>query len=121
MTDWPATAGRGIRKEVWGTIAAITVIVVVALLPAPQGLTSAGQRTAALFLGTLILWTTEAVPIGITSVLVLALQPILGLNSVGAAISNFMSPVFFFVMVMFFIAFGWEWLSGRDYPGNSTH
>ena len=79
---------------------------VVILMPTPEGLTAAGQRTAALFLGALILWATEAIPIAITSILVLALQPILNISTLGAAFTNFMSPVFFFVMVMFFIALG---------------
>ena len=74
---------------------------------------------AALFAGVLVLWSTEALPIAVTSLLALALQPLFGLTSLvagrppttgaifGAAVSNFMSSVFFFVMVMFAIAFAW--------------
>jgi solute carrier family 13 (sodium-dependent dicarboxylate transporter), member 2/3/5 len=108
VTTEPATAGeRKIRMDVWGTVGAIIAMTVVILMPTPAGLPIAGQRAAALFLGALILWTTEALPIAVTSILVLALQPILGLNPLGAAFTNFISPVFFFVMVMFIIALGW--------------
>ena len=74
---------------------------------------------AALFAGVLVLWSTEALPIAVTSLLALALQPLFRLTSLvadrppttgaifGAAVANFMSSVFFFVMVMFAIAFAW--------------
>ena len=77
------------------------------------------QRLAALFAGVLVLWATEALPIAVTSLLALALQPLFGLTSLvvgrppttgaifGAAAANFMSSVFFFVLVMFAIAFAW--------------
>jgi sodium-dependent dicarboxylate transporter 2/3/5 len=92
--------------DIVGTLAAIAAMAIVILLPTPQGLTIPGQRAAAIFLGALILWTTEAIPIAITGIFVLALQPILGVNTLGAAFTNFISPVFFFVMVMYFIALG---------------
>ena len=47
---------------------------------------------------------TEALPIAITALLAIVLQPLLGLSPLGAAFISFMSPVFFFVMVMFIIA-----------------
>ena len=66
-----------------------------------------------------MLWSTEALPIAVTALLALALQPIFGLTSLvtgrpptpgaifGAAAANFMSSVFFFVLVMFAIAHAW--------------
>jgi sodium-dependent dicarboxylate transporter 2/3/5 len=62
---------------------------------------------AALFVLILILWSTEALPIAITSLLALVFQPILGLNSLNTAFTNFIGPVFFFVLVMFIIAHAW--------------
>ena len=52
----------------------------------------------------LILWVTEAMPIAITALLAIVLQPVLGLAPLPAAFTNFISPVFFFVLVMFVIA-----------------
>lgn len=103
-----------------GLVSAIATMVFVLLLPTPESLPVEGHRTAALFAGVLVLWATEALPIAVTSVLVAALQALLGLSSllppgsnVGtgailrAAMANFMSPVFFFVLVMFVIAYAW--------------
>jgi solute carrier family 13 (sodium-dependent dicarboxylate transporter), member 2/3/5 len=95
------------RKDMWCAALAVLAIAAVISMPTPVGLSAAGQRTAALFVGALILWTTEAVPIAVTSILILALQPILGVGTLGSAFTNFISPIFFFVMVMYFIAYGW--------------
>jgi sodium-dependent dicarboxylate transporter 2/3/5 len=90
-----------------GLIASLIGMAVVLLLPTPEGLGEPGQRMAALFVLILILWSTEALPIAITSLLALVFQPILGLNSLNTAFTNFIGPVFFFVLVMFIIAHAW--------------
>ncbi|MBI4477721.1 MAG: DASS family sodium-coupled anion symporter [Acidobacteria bacterium] len=81
-------------------IAAATLGVVA---PAPPGLEPAGQRMAAIFLIALSLWASEALPIAVTSLLVLILQPIFQVASLQKALTAFMSPVFFFVIAMFCI------------------
>ena len=109
----------GSRLATRGLLAAIGVTGLVLLLPTPEGLPPEAHRMAALFAGVIVLWSTEALPIAVTSLLALALQPLFGLTSLvagrppttgaifGAAVSNFMSSVFFFVLVMFAIAFAW--------------
>jgi sodium-dependent dicarboxylate transporter 2/3/5 len=60
---------------------------------------------AALFAVALILFVTEAIPIAITSVLVLLLQPVMGItDNIRDAFDSWVSPVLFFVLVMFIIA-----------------
>jgi sodium-dependent dicarboxylate transporter 2/3/5 len=96
------------RKEIIGLIAALAAAAFVLLLPTPAELGETGQRMAALFVLILILWSTEALPIAITSLLALVLQPILGLiPDLNTAYVNFIGPVFFFVLVMFIIALAW--------------
>jgi sodium-dependent dicarboxylate transporter 2/3/5 len=102
-----STSDAGSKTSLSGILVAIAAAVAVMLIPAPAGLSPAAQKTAALFLGVLILWSTEALPIAVTSLLALAFQPLLGLTPLGPALSNFMSPVFFFVLVMFIIALAW--------------
>ncbi len=91
------------------------------MLPTPEGLSVQGHRMAALFVGILVLWATEAIPIAVTSLLALALQPLFRLTAIvvppnpnatpgqmmGAAAASFISNPFFFVLVMFFIAYAW--------------
>jgi len=85
-------------------VAAIALGAVLCLLPTPADLPPPGQRAGALFAVALLLWVTEAIPIAITALLTLVLQPLLGLAPLGAAFTSFISPVFFFVLVMFVIA-----------------
>src|SRR5262245_9277101 len=73
-------------------------------LLAGSGLGGPGCRMAALFAGILTLWAMEAVPVAVTALLAVALQPILGIEEVKAAFASFISPVFFFVLSMFFLA-----------------
>ena len=88
-----------------GILASIVVALIIMALPTPEGLTVEGQRMAALFAVALILFVTEAIPIAVTSVLVLMLQPIMGITeNIREAFGTWVTPVFFFVLVMFVVA-----------------
>jgi sodium-dependent dicarboxylate transporter 2/3/5 len=87
-----------------GIVGALIAAFAIIFAPTPAGLSLAGQHMAALFAVALILWVTEALPIAVTAVLVLMLQPMFGVADIGTAFSSFVSPVFFFVLVMFLIA-----------------
>jgi solute carrier family 13 (sodium-dependent dicarboxylate transporter), member 2/3/5 len=116
----PPTTVTPQRLEMLGLIGAIVVTLIVLLLPTPEGLSAEAKRTAALFAGIIVLWATEAIPIAATSLLAIALQPIFQLTSIvlppakptigtmmTAAVTNFISSPFFFVLVMFAIAHAW--------------
>ena len=87
-----------------GVVAAALLALVVVLLPGAEALPAEGQRMAAIFIVVLVLWTTEAVPVGVTSLLAVVLLPIFGVADLATAFSDFMSPVFFFVLAMFIVA-----------------
>lgn len=91
-------------SRAWAILAAVALGTVLLALPTPSTLPVAGHRTAVLFAVALLLWVTEALPIAITAVLTLVAQPMLGLAPLGTAFTSFMSPVFFFVLVMFVMA-----------------
>jgi solute carrier family 13 (sodium-dependent dicarboxylate transporter), member 2/3/5 len=105
VVENPALFSQGRQyKEVIGIFAAILAAAIILLLPTPEGLSEVGKRTGAIFVAGLILWTTEAIPIAITALLVIILQPLMGVTETRQAFSTFMSPVFFFVIAMFCIA-----------------
>jgi sodium-dependent dicarboxylate transporter 2/3/5 len=85
-------------------VAAVGLAAAVALAPAPEGLPPVAQRTAAVFVLALVLWGTEALPVAVTALLALVLQPVLGVRDAPAAFSAFASPVFFFVLAAFVAA-----------------
>ena len=108
----PSPAGAP-RLRLFGLLASIAVGALVLLLPAPEGLTVAAWRMAALFAVALVLWATEAIPIAVTALLVLVLQPLLGIAGLRPAFTAAMSPVFFFVLAMFCISTAFS-TSGLD-------
>ena len=99
-----ATTRSASLKAVLGIGAAIAGAAIVVTLPAASGLTVEAQRLGALFILCLILWVTEAIPIAVTSLAALVLQPIFGVATLQAAFAGFISTVFFFVIAMFCIA-----------------
>ena len=108
VTGGPApSADASTRPKPLAILAALAAAALIVLMPTPDGLTPAGQRTAALFVGALILWSTEALPIAVTSLIAIAIQPLLQISALGPAMTAAMSPVFFFVLVMFIIALAW--------------
>jgi sodium-dependent dicarboxylate transporter 2/3/5 len=102
-----------LRRRLYGLAAAIVLAALVLALPRPADLPAEGQRMAALFAVALVLWTTEAIPIAATSLLVLVLQPVLGVAGLRAAFTASISPVFFFVISMFCISTAFS-VSGLD-------
>ncbi len=102
-----AAPGPTPRVQLIGFAAAAAASLIVAAMPAPEGLKPEGQRVLALLVAALVLWATEALPIAITAVLALVAQPVLGLASFNGALTSFISPVFFFVMAMYVIAHAW--------------
>lgn len=94
----------GGKTPVWGLALALVLGAIVWLLPFSSDLDPRAQRLAALFAFALVLWVTEALPLAVTALLVIALQPFLGIATMREAGGNFMSPVIFFVLAMFLIA-----------------
>jgi sodium-dependent dicarboxylate transporter 2/3/5 len=83
---------------------ALVAGIIVTLALSATGLTPAGRRMAGLFVAVLVLWAGEALPVAVTALLALALQPILGIATVRATWTSFISPVFFFVLAMYLLA-----------------
>ncbi|HJN43999.1 MAG: carboxylate transporter [Acidobacteria bacterium] len=87
-----------------GFALAILTALIVLGVPGPETLAPEGQRMAAIFAVVLVLWVTEAVPVAVTALLAVVLQPMFRVGDLPTAFSTFISPVFFFVLAMFVIA-----------------
>lgn len=69
-------------------------------------LSKAGRGLAAIFIAALVLWSTEAIPIGITSLLIIVLPPLLKVvTSLSEATIGYATPVVFFVIGAYCLAF----------------
>ncbi|MFO7645990.1 MAG: SLC13 family permease, partial [Desulfosarcina sp.] len=84
--------------------AALALGILVMLLPRPDNLTPEGHRLLALLTTVVILWVTEAVPIGVTALLAGAGLILLKIQSAQSAWAPFASPAVMFVLMI--IMFG---------------
>ncbi|SDG41260.1 SLC13 family permease [Pelagibacterium luteolum] len=88
----------------------IGLIVFIALvaLPAPEGLSIEGWRVVAVAALMIIWWITEALPIPATSLLPIALFPVLQATTQGAATAPYGDPIIFLFMGGFILALAME-------------
>ncbi len=80
------------------------VLLIMLLLPPPQGMELAAWRTAAVGLFMAVWWITEAIPISATALIPLALLPFLGVVSIPDSAAPYADPVIFLFMGGFMIA-----------------
>ncbi len=82
--------------------------VAVLAAPPPAGLDPAGWRTAALAVLMATWWLTEALPLPATSLLPIALLPLVGAGSIREATSPYANPIIFLFLGGFLIAIAME-------------
>ena len=76
------------------------------LLPAPEGMPKAAWSVAAVTVLLACWWSTEALPVPITSLLPIILFPTLGVSSLSAATAPYAAPTIFLLMGGFIMATG---------------
>ncbi len=96
-------SGRS-RSQSIGLLAGALVAVVMLLLPAPEGLSAAGWRTAALAACMGIWWATEALPVPVTSLLPIALFPIFGIGDIKTITAPYANSVIYLFLGGFLVA-----------------
>jgi len=99
----------GYTPSQWaGLLVGPLILVAGALIPAPEGLSLAAWRTAAIGLWMAVWWMTEAIPIAVTSLLPLVLFPVLGILSIREAAAPFANPLIFLFLGGFLLALAME-------------
>lgn len=73
-------------------------------LPAPDGLSPAGQKAIAVFILCLILWITNAIPLAITSLFAIVLVPLFGILDKKSTYALFGNEAVFFILGAFIVA-----------------
>jgi solute carrier family 13 (sodium-dependent dicarboxylate transporter), member 2/3/5 len=82
---------------------AIIAFVLVMLIPLP-GLSYPGHGAIALLIFAIIMWASEAQHLAVTSLILLFLQPILGIESFNNAVIGFANPIIFLMIGGFILA-----------------
>ncbi|MCK5301438.1 MAG: anion permease, partial [Thermoplasmatales archaeon] len=66
------------RKDIIIILLSIFIVVLFYLLPTPSGLSHDGQVMIGILIMAAILWITEAIPLAVTGLLIMILQPLMG-------------------------------------------
>jgi sodium-dependent dicarboxylate transporter 2/3/5 len=82
---------------------AIIAFIMVMLVPLP-GLAYPGHAAIALLIFAIIMWASEAQHLAVTSIMLLFLQPILGICSFNSAVIGFANPIIFLMIGGFILA-----------------
>lgn len=82
---------------------AIIAFIVVMLIPM-NGLSYPGHAAIALLVFAVIMWATETVHLAVTSLIILFIQPIIGVESFDNAVIGFANPIIFLMIGGFIIA-----------------
>ena len=103
-----AESGRSPLFWSAGVILGIGLLIMTFLLPPPAGMSHEAWRCAGLAMLMAVFWSTEALPIPVTSLLPLLLAPMLGLVSLEKAASPYAHPVIFLFMGGFVLGLAME-------------
>lgn len=96
------------NRQYGGLVLGCVVFIAMLMLPAPEGLSISGWRTAAVALLMAIWWITEALPIPVTALLPIVLLPVLDITTIGEATAPYANPLIFLFMGGFIIAVAME-------------
>ncbi|NLP36594.1 MAG: sodium:sulfate symporter [Firmicutes bacterium] len=91
------------KQSQWiGLISAIVILVAMNFIPESELLTRSGISTIGILLGTIILFITEPIPLGVTCLTSAALLVVFGAApNVSAALRGYTNPILFFVLASF--------------------
>ena len=92
------------NRNIFFIILAFSLIAIFYLAPIPSGLTHEGQVMIGILLMAAILWITEAIPLAVTGLLIMIIQPLLHVMSPNEVFSSFGNQAVFFLIGAFILA-----------------
>ncbi len=104
MAELEEKAPQPLKIVLMKFVASLILGLLVLMLPTPENLTPEGHRLLALLVTVVILWVSEAVPIGTTALFAGAALILLNISTASKAWAPFASPAVMFVLMI--IMFG---------------
>jgi len=83
---------------------AFLVVLIFYFLPTPEGLTFAGKMMISILLMGAILWIAEPIPLAITGLLIMIIQPLFGIREINDVFASFGNQAVFFLIGAFILA-----------------
>lgn len=91
-------------KMILSLAAAFLVLILFYFLPTPVGLTFAGKMMIGILVMGAILWITEPIPLAVTGLLIMIIQPLFGVRDIQQVFSSFGNQAVFFLIGAFMLA-----------------
>ncbi len=82
----------------------LLLFIILLFLPAPDGMSATAWKVAAVTVLLAYWWSSEALPVPVTSLIPVVTFPMLGISSVGAATAPYAAPTIFLLMGGFIMA-----------------
>lgn len=89
---------RNQKKSILGIAISVVLLAVFALFPPPEGMSRVGMNSIGIFLAAIALWITEAFPVCVSALGLIALLPLFGVMTYGDAMGSFGTGTAFFIM-----------------------
>jgi sodium-dependent dicarboxylate transporter 2/3/5 len=107
-SDQSMSPSGALRRKRIGLVLGPAVCAAMLLAPAPAGLGDPGWRVAAAAVLMAVWWITEAIPIPATSLVPVAMLPLIGAGSIREATTPYADPVIYLFLGGFMIALAME-------------
>ena len=91
-------------KDIAFLVIAFSLVALLYFLPTPEGLSHDGQVMIGILLMGAVLWITEPIPLPVTGLLIMIIQPLLGVMKAGDVFASFGNQAVFFLIGAFIIA-----------------
>lgn len=92
------------KRNVFFIFLAFFLLVLLYLIPTPEGLSNNGKIMIGILLMGGVLWITEPIPLAVTGLLIIIIQPILGIIPTKEVFSSFGNQAVFFLIGAFILA-----------------
>lgn len=89
-------------------LTSLLILLIFYLIPAPAGLSDSGKMMIALMFFAIFLFVTEALPLGMSGILIMAIPPILGIYDSAEVFGFFGNEAIFLLISAFIIAAGFQ-------------
>lgn len=90
-----------VRSKMWVIGLAFLILLIGVIWPTPENMTTVQQRSVVVLVISILLWSTEALPIGISSLLIVGLQLVLKLvEDFSQSVEGFLSSAIYFILAV---------------------
>ncbi len=92
----------------WLFLASLLILLIFYIIPAPEGLTYEGKMMIGVMVFAVFLFVTEALPLGMSGILIMIIPPLLGIFNYTEVFSFFGNEAIFILISAFILAAGFQ-------------